>query len=54
VDYFLELSYVVIKREVFSFDNLANLCSHLACPCFPFPAFNSWAVMKLELGVIKA
>jgi hypothetical protein len=53
VDYFLELSSVEIKREVFVI-NLTNLCTHLSCSCFPYPAFNSCAVMKLELGVVKA
>ena len=53
VDYFLELSSVEIKREVFVI-NITNSCSHLSCPCFPFLASNSCAVMKLELGVVKA
>jgi hypothetical protein len=52
VDYFLELSSVEIKREVFVI-NPTNSCSHLMCPCFPFLAFDSY-VMKLELGEIKA
>ena len=53
VDYFLERSSKEIKREVFAI-NITNSCSHLSCPCLSFPAFNSCAVMKLELGLIKA
>jgi hypothetical protein len=53
LDYYLELSPVEIKREVFVI-NLTNSCSHLSCPCFPFFASVSCAAMKLELGVIRA